>query len=144
MQVLPCSRLLRWTIQVFCTYMYELFFCNFFTLFVPSAAKVGTLRNNDGNGNGRKAIGLVSNDYDVKWPNFKFFWGWERQGDKFYHLCLNLGMAPLFSSNINSLLLSIWATWDNREMLWKDAEYIFQGCFHRRCRCGIVRSLIAK
>ena len=61
MQVLPCSRLLRWTIQVFCTYMYELFFCNFFTLFVPSAAKVGTLRNDgDGNGHGREAIDLVS------------------------------------------------------------------------------------
>ena len=52
MQVLPCSRLLRWTIQVFCTY--ELIFCNFFTLFFPNAAKV------DGNGNGIKAIGLVS------------------------------------------------------------------------------------
>ena len=40
--------------------MYELIFCNFFTLLVPKAAKVGTLRNNDGDGNGRKAIGLVS------------------------------------------------------------------------------------
>ena len=29
-------------------------------------------------------------NYDVKWPNFNFFfWGRERQGDKFYHLCLN-------------------------------------------------------
>ena len=27
-------------------------------------------------------------DYDVKCLNFKFCWGRERQGDKFYHLCL--------------------------------------------------------
>ena len=33
---------------------------------------------------------------------------------------------PLFSSNINSLLSSNWANWDNREMVWKDAEAIFQ------------------
>ena len=48
---------------------------------------------------------------------------------------------PLFSSNINSLLLSNWATWGNREMVWKDAETIFQWRFHGRRRCGIVRSL---
>ena len=78
-------------------------------------------------------------DYDVKWLNFKFFWGRERQGDKFYHLCLNSDAAPLFSSNINSLLLSNWTTWDNREMVWKDAESIFQRGFHGRRRCRIVR-----
>ena len=61
----------------------------------------------------QKAIGLVSklttllghhaflyislpsmHDYDVKWPNLKFFWGRERQGDKFYHLFLNSGLPP--------------------------------------------------
>ena len=47
---------------------------------------------------------------------------------------------PLFSSNINSLLSSNWANWDNREMVWKDAEAIFQWAFHGRCRCRIVRS----
>ena len=45
---------------------------------------------------------------------------------------------PLFSSNINPLFLSDWAIMDNREMVWKDAESIFQG----RRRCRIVRSLI--
>ena len=30
-------------------------------------------------------------NYDVKWTNFKFTWGRERPGDKFYHLCLNSG-----------------------------------------------------
>ena len=49
---------------------------------------------------------------------------------------------PLFSSNINSLLLSNWATLKNREMVWKNAESIFQGRFHGRHRCLIVRSLI--
>ena len=29
-------------------------------------------------------------NYDVKWPNFKFTCERERQGDKFYHLCVNL------------------------------------------------------
>ena len=27
----------------------------------------------------------------MKWPNFKFSWERERQGDKFHHLCLNSG-----------------------------------------------------
>ena len=81
------------------------------------------------------------NNYDVKWRNFRVFWGRKRQGDKFYHLCLNSGAAPLFSSTINPPLLSNWATWDNHEMVWKDAESIFQGRFHGRRRCRIVRSL---
>ena len=61
-------------------------------------------------GNVKKTIGLMSktttlhvhhpflyvslqslHNYDVKWPNFKFTWERERQGDKFYHLCLNSG-----------------------------------------------------
>ena len=33
--------------------------------------------------------------------------------------------SPLFSSYINSLILSNRATWDNREMVWKDAESIW-------------------
>ena len=92
----------------------------------------------------QKAIGLVSktttlhvhhdclyiflpslHNYDLKWQQLKFFWGQERQGDKLYHLCLNSARPPLFSSNINSLLLSSCATWDNREMVGKDAESIW-------------------
>jgi len=34
---------------------------------------------------------LSLHNYDVKWPNLKFTWERERQGDKFYHLCLNSG-----------------------------------------------------
>lgn len=30
-----------------------------------------------------------------------------------------------FTSNIKSLLLSIWATWHNRENVWKDAKSVF-------------------
>ena len=52
------------------------------------------------------------------------------------------GSSPLFSSNINNyLLLSNWATWDNCEMVWKDAD-IFQRRFHGHCHCQIVRSLM--
>ena len=75
----------------------------------------GTLRNHDGddNENAKKATGLMSktttlhvhhaflyisllslHNYDVKWPNFKFTLERERQADKFYHLCLNLGAVP--------------------------------------------------
>ena len=32
---------------------------------------------------------------------------------------------PLFSSNINSPLLSNWANWNNRKMVWKDEVSIF-------------------
>ena len=49
---------------------------------------------------------------------------------------------PLLSSNINSLLLSNWVTWDNREMVWKNAESIFQRRFYGSRRCRIVRSLV--
>ena len=70
---------------------------------------LGTLRNYDSNGNAIKATSSISkttlymhhaflyislpslHNYDVKWPNFTFIWGRERQGDKFYHICLNLG-----------------------------------------------------
>ena len=37
-------------------------------------------------------------NYVVKWPNFKFTWERERQGDKFYHLCPNFERVPLSST----------------------------------------------
>ena len=52
------------------------------------------------------------------------------------------GRSPLFSSNIYSPLFSIWATWYNREKV-KWAKSIFQGCFHGRRRCRIVRSVLS-
>ena len=40
-------------------------------------------------------ISLLSlHNYDVKLPNFKFTRERERQGDKFYHLCLNSSAVP--------------------------------------------------
>ena len=40
-------------------------------------------------------ISLLSlHNYDVKWPNFKLTWEQERQGDIFYHLCMNSGAVP--------------------------------------------------
>jgi len=80
-----------------------------------AAKLIWTLRNYDGDGkeNVKKAIGLMSktttlhvhhaflyisllslHNYDVKWPNFKFTWEQERQGDKFYDLCLNSRAIP--------------------------------------------------
>ena len=40
----------------------------------------------------------------------------ERQGDKINYLCLTSARSPHFSTNLISLLLSDWVTWDiNRE-----------------------------
>ena len=66
-------------------------------------------------------------DYYVKWPNLKAFWGREWQGDKLYHLCVNSVAAPLFSSNVKSLLLNTWR---------------LQRGFHGRRCCQILMSLI--
>ena len=41
-------------------------------------------------------------NYDVKWPNFKFTWERERQGDKFYHLCPNLSAFPFLKLQAKS------------------------------------------
>ena len=52
--------------------------------------------------------------------------------------------ALLFSAKLNSLLLSNWALWNNREKKnWKDAKSTFQRRFHGRRRCRIVRSLLS-
>ena len=48
----------------------------------------------------------------------------------------------LFSSKLNSLLLSNWAPRNNREKLWMDVKSIFQWRFHGRRRCRNVRSLM--
>ena len=50
--------------------------------------------------------------------------------------------SPLFGSKLNSLLLKDRATWDNNEIISKDAKSTFQRCFHGRRRCRIVRSLM--
>ena len=88
---------------------------------IAAFAVVGTLRNYDGDGkeNVKKAIGLMSktttllfhhafvyipflslHNYDVKWPNFKFTWEREQQGDEFYllHSLSELGRSPLSSA----------------------------------------------
>ena len=54
-----------------------------------------------------------------------FFWGRERQGDNSTISVWTWARPHLFSSNINSLLLRNCATWDNREMVGKDAESIW-------------------
>ena len=84
-------------------------------------------------------------NYDVKWPNFKFTWERERQGDKFYHLCPNLSAFPSFNSSQNLVLLSNRANWDNREdncEVRNDAKSLFQRRFRGRRRCRIARSLL--
>ena len=77
-------------------------FCSWVHLAAVPGQTIGTLRNYDGDGkeNVKKAIGLMSkkttthgnrsflyisllslHNYDVKWPNLKFTWERERQGD---------------------------------------------------------------
>ena len=48
------------------------------------------------------------------------------------------------SSNLFGKLLSNRATWDNGEIVSKDAKSIFQQRFHGSCRCRIVRSLVSR
>ena len=125
---------------------------------------IETLRkhNGDGNGNAKKAIGLMSktttlhvhhaflyislpslHNYDVKLPDFKFTWERERQADKFYHLCLNSGAVPSLHLQRK---LSFFEVTGRLAIIakknWKDANSIFQGRFHGRSRCRIVRSLV--
>ena len=77
--------------------------------------ELGTLRNYDGDGNGnvKKAIGLMSKTTTLhvhhaffvhffavfaqlrrEMEKFKLTWERERQSDKFYHLCQNSGAVP--------------------------------------------------
>ena len=37
------------------------------------------------------------------WPNFKFTWERERQGDKFYYVCLNLGAVPTLQLQLKKI-----------------------------------------
>ena len=57
---------------------------------------------------------------------------------------LTWARTPLFTSNLNSLLLSNRVTWDNREVVSKDAKSIFQRRFHGSRRCRILRSLMLR
>ena len=122
-------------------------------LFIPCCCnhlRIGTLRDYDcdGNGNVKKAIGLMSktttlhvhhaflyislqslHNYDVKWSNFTFTWERERQGDKFYHLCLNSARALLFSSNPKSLLSSNCAPWNNHRKSERMRSLFFSDVF---------------
>ena len=50
--------------------------------------------------------------------------------------------SPLFTCNLNSLLLTNRATWENLEKVYNDAKSIFQRRFHGRCRCRIARFLM--
>ena len=77
-------------------------------------------------------------DYDVKC----FFQDGKSKATKSTIAVWIRARLPLFSSDINSLLLSNWVTWDSREMIWKDTESIFQRSFHGRRRCRIVSSLL--
>ena len=59
----------------------------------------------------------------MRWPNFKFFWGREQQLINSTICVWTRVRTPLFSSSTNSLLLSSWATWDNRKVVWKDVYF---------------------
>ena len=50
--------------------------------------------------------------------------------------------SPLFTCNLNSLLLANRETWENLEKVYNDAKSIFQRRFHGRCRCRIARFLM--
>ena len=114
--------------------------------------RTGTLRNNDGDDNGNFARASRFFSTFLRRPCTTTTWNDQILSfllEDGYGKAMNSTISvwtrawpPLFSSNINSLLLSNWATLENREMVWKNAESIFQWRFHGRHRCLIVRSLI--
>ena len=53
-----------------------------------------------------------------------------------------LGCGPSLQLQRKIPSFKYLATWDNREMVWKDAESIFQRGFHGRPCCQILMSLI--
>ena len=120
---------------------------------------IGTLRSEDGDGNGNatEAIGLISktpflhvhhaflyislpslHDYDVKMPNFTMYRGSTQGTTKF----------PLSFWTRNSTLegsppLTKLVTWSNRDEDWKNANSLFQRRFLCRSRPRILRSLMS-
>ena len=124
---------------------------------------LGTLRNYDGDGNGnvKKVIGLVSKTttlhvlhafctflcrpYITRTWNDRILSLLGNGNGKAINSTISFRTRPqslLFSFTPNSLLLSNWATWNNRQKKWKDAKTIFQWRFHGGRHCWIVRSLI--
>ena len=102
---------------------------------------IGTLRDYDGDGNGnvKNTIGFMSktNDPILSWL--------ENGNGKTINLTVSLWTrvhgSPLFSSKLNSLLLSNCVTWYEGKKNWKDAKSIFQRRFHWRHRCRIFFGL---
>ena len=124
-------------------------------LFETTWERIGTLRNYDGDGNGRDvktAIGLMSITLFCRFLCRPWITGtWPDQilsllgngNGRVINSTISVttrARSLLFSSNPVSLLLSNWDPWINREKKWKDAKSIFQRRFHGRRRCRIVRS----
>ena len=141
------TALLAWPTIFFILFYWDLSLPTWVNL-VQARHYLGTLWNYDENGNGnvKKSIGSMRKtttlhvhhpiwhisspslyNYDVKWKARRW---------------IIPSLSPLLSSNLNFIVLSNWATWDNREMVWKDAESIIQRRFHERHRFRIVRSLM--
>ena len=89
-------------------------------------------------------------DYHVKWPNLIiiiiiiFFF--EDGNSKAINSIISVytRVRPLSSAPTEIPFFQVTGrvTWDNREVVLKDAKSIFQRRFHWRRRCWIVRSLL--
>ena len=63
-------------------------------------------------------------NYVVKWPNFKYIWKGNGKGIN-STICVWTRARCLFlRSNPNSLLLSNWAPWNNRENKWCEVCFL--------------------
>ena len=80
----------------------------------------------------------------MKWPNFKFTLERERKAINSTISVWTQAWAQVFTSTLNSLLLSNRMTWDDCKIVSKDVMSIFQRYFHEHHHCQIVRSLIAE
>ena len=121
------------------------------------------LRQRRVTGTSKKAIGLMSKtttlyvhhaflsisllslyNCHMKWPNFKFTLERERKAINSTISVWTQAWAQVFTSTLNSLLLSNRMTWDDCKIVSKDVMSIFQRHFHEHHHCQIVRSLIAE
>ena len=129
---------------------------------------IETLRNYDSDGwratgTSKKAIGLMSktttlhvhhaflsmsllslHNCHMKWPNFKFTLEQERKVINSTISVWTQAWAQVFTSTLNSLLLSNRMNWDDCKIVSKNVMSIFQRHFHEHHHCQIVRSLIAE
>ena len=124
--------------------------------YVSWAFLLGTLQNYDGEGIGTsekqsnnfaRASRFFVNFFACTTKNGQILSLLEKGNGKAINSTISVwtrARSHAFTSNLNSLLLSNRATWDNREIVSTDVKSIFTRRFRGRRRCRVVRSIISR